>query len=763
MTTPDADALHATLDDVLTRTVVEITGDPDAKPRPGQSALAHDILTAMINATSRDARAGSDHVLGCAPTGVGKAIACAAPAAVMAAKRGHRTVVSTESLALQAQLLTKDLPDIANAILNATGHELTFSVRKGWSNYGCVVQAVTKLRSDLELAGIKDTIPDPADTDPEEVVDAAMTIIQDHPELDTALVNWVLLEAISGGEGDRATCDEDVTEWDKVSIGPTECLGNQDKGCPFAKQCPAVRGREASRESDIVVTNHSLLAVQASQSAPVLLSNPSNGLFRHLIIDEAHALPGQVRGAGARDLSARRITRVARELARNFGTINDLKAPAVDAVVDDGYLVATEVDHLVTAWVRGQVGETPALPPDLSTTSLSPIYDKLLTWGAAVKRALPGGDGLPTSAELSRHRVLGQLGSLLRDVSDLFDPDVAAARWVEAGHVTDSERARGWTGLVMRLSPIDVSEAISGNLFSTTDRKPGEKRPKDEVEPRFPLSVSMVSATLPAGFARESGIRAKAQEYESPFATAYANSMLYVPRVDDPAELARIAARNERGRWRFDVYRHPQWAADYVTELVSANDGYALVLAATAATGKMYADELRRRTRLHVHSQWDGGDPARIAASWKDDPSSVMVGTKSFMTGLDAAGDTCSLVIIDRVPRAPQNVVDDARAQLLMDELDIDKWAADRMVYGADASLTFEQALGRLIRRVSDHGMAVCLDPRLMKNAPLSQPETTRTAYMAAARHFTRRTSSKADALAFLREQAAARAVAGAA
>lgn len=307
------------------------------------------------------------------------------------------------------------------------------------------------------------------------------------------------------------------------------------------------------------------------------------------------------------------------------------------------------------------------------------------------------------------------------------------------------------------MSPVDVSDKIAGGLFTTVERVPGEKRkPKDE-EVRLSLSVTMVSATLPSGFAMETGISAKPVDYPSPFAQAYGDSLLYVPRVDDPAELRRIATPGANGRWKFDVYRHPEWAAAQIVDLVKANGGSALVLSAKADTGRLYADRLRAMTNLTVYSQWDGGDATQIAAAWKADAHAVLVGTKSFMTGLDAAGDTCSLVIVDRVPRAPGNVVDDARAAAIGERAGLDKWATERLVYGADATLLMEQAAGRLVRRVTDTGLVAILDPRLMKNAPLSYPESTRAIYMRAGRAFPVRTSDKQRALDYLSKQHANR------
>src|SRR5690606_34168378 len=96
---------------------------------------------------------------------------------------------------------------------------------------------------------------------------------------------------------------------------------------------------------------------------------------------------------------------------------------------------------------------------------------------------------------------------------------------------------------------------------------------------------------------------------------------------------------------------------------------------------------------------------------------------------------------------------DDARVEALAEALGGDKWAADRLVYVADATLLLEQALGRLIRSVSDSGMAAILDPRLLNAGPYSYQKPVRNAYAKAYGRFERKTSRLPDALAFLRQR----------
>ena len=175
-----------------------------------------------------------------------------------------------------------------------------------------------------------------------------------------------------------------------------------------------------------------------------------------------------------------------------------------------------------------------------------------------------------------------------------------------------------------------------------------------------------------------------------------------------------------------------------MAELVEANGGSALILSATTRAGQEYARLLRTVAggRWKVLSQWDGRAPRRIVADWRADTTSVMVGTRSLMTGVDAPGQTCTLVVVDRIPRAAGNVVDDARVDALAERLELDRWAADRLVYYADARTLLAQAAGRLVRGVNDGGMCAVIDPRLLKSSDVAYPERTRDFLMRALRHF---------------------------
>lgn len=164
----------------------------------------------------------------------------------------------------------------------------------------------------------------------------------------------------------------------------------------------------------------------------------------------------------------------------------------------------------------------------------------------------------------------------------------------------------------------------------------------------------------------------------------------------------------------------------------------------------MYAEKLREhaRGRWNVLDAWSLTREAAVA-QWRADETSVLVGTRGLMTGVDAPGPTCSLVIVDRIPRAAANPVDEARKEVAAAK--VGKWKADGLVYVADAAALLEQAAGRLVRSKDDKGMVAVLDPRLLKGA-IAYGGDSRAAYMDALGHFSRKTATLDRAVAYLRD-----------
>lgn len=734
----------------LTEAVRIATGIPDAMPRPGQATLTEHIEEAIQN---------TGHVVGVAPTGLGKSLSLLAPAMVAAAELGQRTIISTESLSLQAQIIDKDAPNAAAACEKVTGTRPDVALLKGFSNYLC-------------LAAVRDTAEALTGTAggrlPKHALKAALAKIRksgtaqlDGRPFDLAagipLLTWAL-SLPEDAAGDKQSYEGDLTSelWNTVSVGPSECIGDS---CPVFDLCKPKKARAKAAEADIVVTNHSMLAVQAAKGVPVLVGNRTLGEFHIIMVDEAHALPENVRNAGASEVSVATVTALARAITR----VLDESETRVAHLVREGKALALELNDELAALGRGtKSGEVRKI-----TENEDPVEttgDIMIGWARSVKSALETpANSSNTKIRLAAKRLNGRMDTFIANISAVKLHKTGVARWIEMK--TPPKDARSQTPYwAASSSPVNVGGMLLANLW-TAPVLPDEEDPvaqamKEAGEPAeeelgtYPMTVIAVSATLPGRFGYQAGMSAENVSYPSPFDKAYGSSLLYIPKLVGPEIQELYPGWAPGRRARFDARLHEGWAARKNVELVDAVHGRALILSAKSSSGERYAKELRAaaKGRWKVYSQWDGQSTRYLMSAWRDDEHAVLVGTKSLMTGVDAPGRTCSLVTVDRIPRQAGNPVGDARVEALMEALQTDKWSADRLVYVSEAALLLEQAAGRLIRSMGDVGMFAVLDPRFLKTGPVSYPEMTRRVYKKAVERFLRVTTSHKAAIEFLEE-----------
>lgn len=718
----DVDALE-----ILAR-AVENTVGAGVAPRPGQLNMTADVARTLEHRT---------HLVGIGPTGVGKTYALLSAAAWRANEFAERTLISTESLSLQTQVLSKDAPVICQAVTDLGGRDCLVAVLKGTNNY---VDAGKLTR----LAGLFTSSETGSWFDLATRVRAtsAATILEHvdgvDPDQLRELIAWGLEQyADPAAAGDRHSYDapHSDAEWALVSATTQEAARGDDR---FVTK--ASLARQAAGEADIVVTNHTMLAIQAATGIPVVMDNQTLGSFDHIIVDEAHALPDEVRAQGESEVSGRVIQSALRAVSRVAAETGSLRSWLTDG---------EQLADLLDGHLRKLLGTDTTKRLDQNDLPIYGIGDTIAEWAGRAGRFLaPGLKSSDPTVATKAGRASDLLDKLRDSIDSVSTHRNGEARWIQLGHAAEGRRA--WASA--ESSPVDVSGRLAFNLWKS---KQSDKDKADGL-PLTPLGVIAVSATLPPGFAYQAGLDAQTREYESPFTAAYANSLLFIPQAT-PTDLAALTS-NRYGSAKFDTKLHQSWAAELVSDLVAVNEGSALVLAATAENGRAYADALRRaHPHLTVHSQWDGDTPARLARIWREDVGSVLVGTRSLMTGVDAPGETCTLVILDRVPRRPSNPRDDARVEVLT-EVTGDKWDADRLVYAGDAALLEEQAVGRLIRSTSDSGMVAVLDPRLLKavdgkRGPITYPEATRKVYMKPLYKFPAKTASRDAALDWLRNR----------
>ncbi|GIH10259.1 ATP-dependent DNA helicase DinG [Rhizocola hellebori] len=231
-----------------------------------------------------DAVKSGDHLLVQAGTGTGKSLAYLAPALTV----DGPVVISTATLALQSQLVEKDLPRLSAAVAPLIGREPTFALLKGRHHYVCLAK--------LETAD---------EPDPEEALFERTKWLGEAGKLGKQIVRireW----AMKTETGDRDELDPGVddTAWRSVSTPARECVGATR--CQYGPECFAELSRVRAREADIVVTNHSLLSVDMLAGRHIV---PPHKL---LIVDEAHELADRVSSAAQAELTPSGVDSTAR-------------------------------------------------------------------------------------------------------------------------------------------------------------------------------------------------------------------------------------------------------------------------------------------------------------------------------------------------------------------------------------------------------------------------------------------------------------------
>ncbi|HEY0902528.1 MAG TPA: ATP-dependent DNA helicase, partial [Marmoricola sp.] len=281
--------------------------------RPGQIRMAEAVAAAMES---------GQHLLVQAGTGTGKSLGYLVPALL----HRDRVVVATATLALQHQLVERDIPALVEAAADVLGEPATYAVLKGRSNYAC-------------LHRVREGVPDD------------QGVLVDLPESSTgaevvALRSWVEEQAEGGGTGERDHAPRHTDRiWRQVSVSHRECLGASR--CPYGAECFAERARDKAARSQLVVTNHSLLAIDAIEGVPMIPD------YDVVVIDEAHELTARITQAATDELSAGDVERAARRAQRH------VDGPEADDLAD-------AADTLRDAIDAADPGRLDAVPGDLA-------------------------------------------------------------------------------------------------------------------------------------------------------------------------------------------------------------------------------------------------------------------------------------------------------------------------------------------------------------------------------------------------------------
>ncbi|MFE1961977.1 ATP-dependent DNA helicase [Streptomyces sp. NPDC059479] len=262
--------------------------------RPGQVTMAEAVAEA-IDAPS--------HLLVQAGTGTGKSLGYLVPALA----HGERVVVATATLALQRQLVERDLPRTVDALHPLLRRRPEFAMLKGRSNYLC-------------LHRLREGVPQDEEEGLFDQFEAAAPSSKLGQDL-LRMRDWA--DETETGDRDDLTPGVSDRAWSQVSVSSRECLGATK--CAYGMECFAEQARERAKLAEVVVTNHALLAIDAIEGAPVL---PEHEV---LIVDEAHELVSRVTGVATGELTAGQVHRAVRRSAK---LVNEKAADALQTAAE---------------------------------------------------------------------------------------------------------------------------------------------------------------------------------------------------------------------------------------------------------------------------------------------------------------------------------------------------------------------------------------------------------------------------------------------
>jgi ATP-dependent DNA helicase DinG len=635
--------------DVLGTAVAALGG----QERPGQIAMAEAVGGALTD---------HRHLVVQAGTGTGKSLAYLVPALL----HDERVVVATATLALQHQLVERDIPRLVEAVAGAhTEVDTSFAVLKGRSNYAC-------------LHRIREGAPD---DDQGTLVEVPASTVSSQARKVLELRAWAEQEAENGGTGERDRAPRHTDrEWRQVSVNHRECLGASR--CPFGEECFVEVAREQAHRSHLIVTNHSLLAIDAIEGVPMIPD------YDVVVVDEAHEVVGRVTQAATDELLASDVDRAARR-SRRYVESGDSESSSADDLAEAGDALGAAIAECTP----GRFDEVPEVLAD----ALVLVRDAARACLSAYPKETEAGP--PDEADAGRSQARGS-------VQEVFVTAERMAAKVESDVLWLSE---GGDRIPPRLcvAPLEVSGPMRDRLLtdktvvmtSATLMLGGDfdaiatsvgLRPTERVEasPMVPSATSDANASTAEGALPWVGLDAG-----SPFDYGR-QAILYVARHLPPpgrdglggAQLAEIAS------------------------LVDAAEGRTLGLFSSRRAAETAAEAIRERLpHLTTLAQGEAQLP-ELARQFVGDPHTCLFGTLSLWQGLDVPGETCQLVLIDRIPfPRPDDPLMSARQR-----------AADRegrngfmQVAATHAALLLAQGTGRLIRTTTDRGVVAVLDPRL--------------------------------------------------
>lgn len=645
---------------------------------------------AMATAVARAFNSGEVAMIE-AGTGTGKSMAYLVPAAMFAAARGERVVVSTNTINLQDQLFFKDIPDLQRMMLGQpAGHTgeapaappFTAALLKGRGNYLCL-KRYNELRRSENLS-------------PDEV----RTLLK---------VQLWLPTTESGDKAELLLMDREAAAWSRLNVTPETCTGPR---CPHFRECFFFKARRQAEAAHIVVVNHALMLADLAAQSNVLPH------YDHLVIDEAHNLEDVATDQLSFAVDQAALLKFLDDLFQTGGAQvvsgllselpSFLRESAADEAARQKIEQASEQIRPALQRARAATYECFNLLTNFVTHAaeanqydtrlrLTPNVRSRPEWQVIQAAWTNLTDSLTVIGE-----GLGRISSLLRDLEDAgipgYDELMLRVEFltrfgvevrVRTGHIIfgDEEsicwltHERNRDTLTLTAAPLSVAEILQAQLFAQKQTS----------------VLASATLTIENGFAFVKGRlglpEAEELVLDSPF-DFERQALVYIP--------SDIPEPNQRG--------YQQMVEQALIELCTATGGRTLALfTANNALRQTYTaiQDALEEQEIAVLGQGIDGSRRSLLERFKEFPRTVLLGTSSFWEGVDVVGDALSVLVIAKLPfSVPTDPIFAARSELFADPFS--EFSVPQSI------LRFKQGFGRLIRSREDRGIVVVLDKRLL-------------------------------------------------
>ena len=373
-------------------------------PREGQIEMAEAVANALTD---------RHHLMVQAGTGTGKSLAYIVPALV----HGRKVLVATATLALQRQLVERDLPAVVPALEKVLGREITYGIYKGVGNYICL----QKMNSEE---------PDPDG----EVLLEVSSLGKDAQRLHA----WAKSPGATGDRDDAPEVDRRV--WAANSLSGRECVGADV--CAYGHQCFAALAKGRAQTADIVITNHTLLAIEIVDSHPILPERDA------VILDEAHEFMDRTTQAVTEELTSTRVIRAAAMARKHMpGKLADTLTKAADDFHDTMADYGQDVRQNPS--MQGRLDEIPA--------SLEAPIRRVREAAAAIVQSISADEeAIGSDALAERARVKGAVNEINTTCAKILKIGDNQVLWYEPTFQT------------LHLAPLSVSNVLRANLLTRT-------------------------------------------------------------------------------------------------------------------------------------------------------------------------------------------------------------------------------------------------------------------------------------------------------